>query len=130
MQFMAVWFQSKPDKEIGSSDNQMLEINQNLSTLARQEFFHYDKLERVHVFRIYDPKCAQRFDITSKDTIFLYIKTTKATDAPVISNDKLFNLPYLKRWIATAISDIERVFSKRAAYSVMNEQTDVIILIR
>jgi hypothetical protein len=127
---MAVWFQSKPEKEIGSSDKKMLEINQNLSTLARQEFFHYEKQERVHVFRIYDPKCAQRFEITSNDTIVLYIKTTETTDAPFISNDKLFNLPYIKRWIATAISDVERVFNKRAAYSVMNEQINVIILLR
>lgn len=120
---MAVWFQSKADSKISSNDLQIVEINKNLSALARWEFFHFKRMERVRVYRIFDPKCAQRFEITNSDTIVLYIKaqTPEESNPPVISNDKLFNLPYLKRWISTAISDVQRTFNKRVAYSIMED---------
>ena len=49
---------------------------------------------------------------------------------PTVSNNKIFSLEGLSKWLTTAINDVQRVFSKRVAYNVLQDQTDVVILIR
>jgi hypothetical protein len=49
---------------------------------------------------------------------------------PPISNDNDRSKEKIAIWLATAISDIETVFSKRVVYSIMHEETNAIILMR
>ena len=54
----------------------------------------------------------------------------KGEKLPTLSNDQIFSVEGITTWLATTISDIERVFSKRVVLNIMNEQTESIILLR
>lgn len=40
---------------------------------------------------------------------------------PTVSNNKIFSLEGLSKWLTTAINDVQRVFSKRVAYNVLQD---------
>jgi hypothetical protein len=81
-----------------------MEIKENLSILARREYFQFNKQERIRFFRIHDAACAKTFEITDNDTIAFIIKSTESKH-PMISNDKIFTLEYLANWLNTALCD-------------------------
>lgn len=129
-----MWFQSKDENEVTKEDKKILGINFNLSEVARREFFQFKSSERVKFFRIFNKDCALKYKIEGDDTIvFIPMKNVvnkKGERYSPIGNDKIFTLEGITTWLATAINDIERVFSKRVVFNVMNEQTDSIILLR
>lgn len=129
--FFAVWFQAKSETEITAADTQATKIYQNLSVIGRREFFQFTKDDRVGLYRIYDEACAKKFNIAGGQDSIIFMSREDADDKiPTALNTRTFSLEGLSQWMATAINDVQRVFSKRVAYSVMHDQTDVVILIR
>lgn len=100
--------------------------------IARREYFQLAKDDRVKYFRIYDPQCGKTYKIENlKDTVVFITKPTASTKPiPTVSNDRLLAYDDLAKWIATAVNDVEREFNKRVVYSIMDEQTDAIVLVR
>ena len=129
--YFAVWFQSKNEDDINADDKDTIELNMSLNDLARREYFYYQKEERVKFYRIYDQECALKYGIKSKDTLVFFPKIKGEEDKmPPISNDNDRSKEKIAIWLATAISDIETVFSKRVVYSIMQEETNAIMLLR
>ena len=58
-------------------------------------------------------------------------KTNEIVKNPILLNlQDASNIKKLNKWIMTAISDIEKVFSERTIYTIMDEKMFAVILLR